>query len=145
MNDSNRWWIFGAIGVIWFVVLVTSLNSPSLIFGDGPVDIKVAAIANWFWGLLGTLFLLRSTIFRRPHELGWGQDRAWPYVAVVVSVVWLIAMFVSSRVPNIDVGETISVPIAAMVAPAVAACLTLYVGEFLITGFAARSATGPTA
>jgi len=142
MRQSNIW-IFGTIAVIWFVVLVTSLQSPELQFGDGPVRVQVAAIANWFWGLLGTLFLLRSTIFRRPDEIGWGQDAAWPWVAAVVSGIWLVAAVVSLAVPDVTVSDDIIVPAAAVVAPVVAAGLTLYVTEFLVAGFAARQdATG---
>lgn len=135
---TNNIFVFATIAVIWFVVLVTSLQSPDLVFGDEPVVINVAAISNWFWGLLGTIFLLRSTIFRRPEEVGWGQDVSWPWVAIVVSAIWVIAMMVSLWVPDVVVSETITVPVAPIIAPIVAAALTLYVTEFLVTGFAAR-------
>lgn len=135
---GNNIFIFATIVVIWIVVLITSLQSPDLIFGTEPVQIKIAAIANWFWGLLGTIFLLRSTIFRRPEEIGWGQDVSWPWVAIVVSGIWLVAGLVAVWVPDVIVSETITVPVAAIVSPIVAAALTLYVTEFLVTGFAAR-------
>ena len=139
---QNNIWIFVTIAVIWLVVLITSLRSPELMFGTEPVQVKIAAIANWFWGLLGTVFLLRSTIFRRPDEVGWGQDVAWPWVAGVVSAIWVVAALVSLAVPDIVVSEDIVVPAAAIVAPVVAAGLTLYVTEFLVTGFAARQNVG---
>jgi len=135
---GNNIFIFATIAVIWLVVLITSLQSPDLVFGTEPVQIKVAAIANWFWGLLGTIFLLRSTIFRRPEEIGWGQDVSWPWVAMSVSAIWVVAALVALWVPDVVVSETITVPVAAIVAPIVAASLTLYVTEFLVTGFAAR-------
>ncbi len=138
MPSSKNRWIFVTVGVIWLVVLYTSTRSPELLVGTGPVVIKVAAIANWFWGLLGTLFLLRSTIFRRPNEIGWGQDLAWPWVAGVVSAIWVVAGAVSLWVPDVAVSETLVVPVAAMIAPPVAAALTYSVAEFLVSGFAAR-------
>jgi hypothetical protein len=137
MREKNIW-IFATIVVIWLVVLFTSFQSPELTFGTEPVRIKIAAIANWFWGLLGTVFLLRSTIFRRPDEVGWGEVVAWPWVAGVVSGIWVIAALVSLVVPDVVVSEDIVIPAAAIVAPVVAAGLTLYVTEFLVTGFAAR-------
>ncbi len=137
MRDKNIW-IFATIAVIWLVVLFTSLRSPDLMFGTEPVVIKIAAIANWFWGLLGTVFLLRSTIFRRPDEVGWGETASWPWVAGSVSGIWVIAALVSLAVPDVVVSEDIVIPVAAIVAPVVAAGLTLYVTEFLVTGFAAR-------
>jgi hypothetical protein len=135
---QNNIWIFATIAVIWLVVLITSLQSPELMFGTEPVQIKIAAIANWFWGLLGTVFLLRSTIFRRPDEVGWGETVSWPWVAGVVSGIWIVAAVVSLTIPDVVVSEDIVVPAAAIVAPVVAAGLTLYVTEFLVTGFAAR-------
>lgn len=135
---SKNLWIGGTIAIIWLAVLITSLNSPELTFGDEPVVIRVAAIANWFWGVLATIFVLRSTIFRRPNEMGWGQTVSWPWITAITAVLWLVAMLASLNAPSIDVNETISVPIAAIVAPPVAVALTLYACEFLITGFAAR-------
>jgi hypothetical protein len=137
MRQKNVW-IFATIAMIWLMVLFTSFQSPELMFGTEPVRIKIAAIANWFWGLLGTVFLLRSTIFRRPDEVGWGEVVAWPWVAGIVSAIWVIAAIVSLAVPDVVVSDDIVVPAAAIVAPVVAAGLTLYVTEFLITGFAAR-------
>ena len=135
---NSNVWVIGTIAVIWFSVLVTSLGSPDLVFGDEPVVINVAAIINWFWGLLGSVFLLRATIFRRPNEIGWGETDSWPWVALVVGIIWLIAIFISLTVPEVVVNETISVPAASMAAPIVAAVLTLYAAEFLVAGFASR-------
>lgn len=144
MKMNPNIWVIASIAIIWSVVLITSLNSPDLVFGDAePVMVRIAAIANWFWGVLATGFVLRATIFRRPTEAGWKQTESWPWIMVVVGAIWLIAMFVSLQVPDVVVSETISVPVAAIVAPIIAAVLTLYAAEFLVNGFAARNAPAP--
>jgi hypothetical protein len=135
--NSNVWVVLSVL-VIWFAVIVTSLNSPELVFGDEPTVINIAAIANWFWGLLGTVFVLRATVFRRPNELGWGQTNAWPWVTVAVAVIWLLVILVALRAPDVIVNDTIIVPIGAIAAPIVGAVLTLYASEFLVSGFASR-------
>ncbi len=137
---SNNRWIFGTIAVIWLVVIITSLRSPELVFGSEPVVIRVCTIANWFWGLVATLLVLRSTVFRRPTEMGWGQTDAWGWVAFSVSLLWFMVMVVTFVVPDVVIGETLVVPVAAIVAPVVAVALTHSLAEFLISGFAARRA-----
>lgn len=142
MAGSKNILIFVAVGVIWIVVLLTSFNSPELIFGDAPVIIKVSALTNWFWGLLGTLFLIRLTIFRRTDEIGWGEDTAYPWIAVSVSALWVIAAFITFRIPDVVVSDSIIIPAGAILAPPTAAALTYVVTEFLVSGFAARNAGG---
>ena len=140
MPTDNRW-VIGAVAVIWIVVVITSLQAPSLVFGDDATEIPVAALANWFWGLAGTVYVLRATIFRRPSEPGWGEDTAWPWVALAVFIIWLLALIVSLAFPNIVVDDGfIDMPIGAVAAPIIAVALTSYVSDFLVTGFAARNA-----
>lgn len=140
MTGSKNILIFVTIGVIWLVVVITSLNSPELIFGDGPVVVKVGTLLNWFWGLLATLFLLRLTIFRRVDEVGWGEDTALPWIAVSVSALWLVAAWATFNIPDVVVSDTITIPAAGILAPPIAASLTYVVTEFLMAGFAARNA-----
>lgn len=124
--------------VIWIVVLITSLSAPELRFGEEPVVLRPAAILNWLWGLVATIFVLRSTLFRRPNEMGWGQTDAWPWAMAVSTVIWIVALIASGAVPEVVVNEDITVPIGSIVAPPIAVALTLYAHEFLIAGFAAR-------
>lgn len=137
MNSKNIWVVL-TIAVIWVAVVITSLSAPDFVYGDEPVIFRPAAVVNWFWGLLATLFVLRSTVFRRSDEMGWGQTEAWPWVTVAVSAVWLVAVLASLLAPDVVVNENITIPIASIVAPPIAVALTLYSCEFLITGFAAR-------
>jgi len=139
--QTNNSWVYVTVGIIWITVVFTSLASPDLVFGNEPQIVNAAAVANWFWGLLGSVFVLRSTVFRRPHEAGYGQDDAWSWVAIAVGGIWVAAMLVSLAVPAVSVGDTIEVPVATIVAPIVAAALTPYAAEFLIEGFAARNAS----
>ncbi len=135
---SKNIWIALTLVIVWVVVVITSLQSPELMFGDEPVSVRVAALANWFWGILATVFVMRSTLFRRPNEMGWGQSDSYPWITVVAGLVWIVAMLASLNAPNVVISEDIIIPVGAIVAPPIAVALTLYICEFLITGFAAR-------
>ena len=135
---TNSVWIWATIVVIWVAVFIMSMGSPNLEFGDEPQVVDVAIIINWFWGLVGTVGVLRLTMFRRPNEAGWGQDTAWPWILGVVGALWLAAALVSINLPVLELGDNIVIPVAAIVAPIAAAMLTWYACEFLVAGFAAR-------
>lgn len=135
---SKNLWVGLMIGIIWLVIVITSLSAPELTFGDEPTAIKVAAIANWFWGLLATVFVLRSTVFRRQDEMGWGQTEAWPWVTAAIGAIWLVALIAGSAAPEVVINDTITIPIGSIIAPPIAVALTLFACEFLITGFASR-------
>ena len=135
---TNSLWIWATIVVIWVSVFIMSTGSPNLEFGEEPEVIDVAIIMDWFWGLVGTVGVLRLTLFRRPNEAGWGEDTAWPWILGVVGALWLAAALVSINLPVLEVGDDIVVPVAAIVAPIAAAMLTWYACEFLVAGFAAR-------
>lgn len=139
--QTNNIWVYATIAVIWITVIWASVSSPELQFGgEDPQIINVAALGDWFWGLLGTVFVMRSTVFRRPHEAGYGQDEAWGFVALTVAGIWVAAGLVSVLAPTIAISDDILIPAGAILAPIVAAALTPYACEFLIEGVAARLA-----
>lgn len=140
---TNSIWIWATIAAIWIFVLIMSMGSPNLEFGSDPVVIDVGIIMDWFWGLVGTVGVLRLTTFRRPSEVGWGQDNAYPWVFGVVGAMWLAAAFAAISLPVFELGDDIIIPVAAIVAPIAAAMLTWYACEFLVAGFAARQANTP--
>ncbi len=131
-------WIWATIVAIWVAVLIMSAGSPDLQFGDDPTVVDVAKVVDWFWGLVATVGVLRLTLFRRPSEVGWGQDAAWPWILGVVGGIWLAAALASIGLPVLELGDNIIIPVAAVIAPVGAAMLTWYACEFLIAGFAAR-------
>lgn len=126
---------------MWIVVFSTIDGSEPLIFGDDKNEIPVALLANWFWGLVTTVFVLRSTFFRRPNEAGYGETNSWPWVTLVVAAVWLIAGWVANGTGQIGVAsDSILIPVGAILALPIAAAVTSYAVEFLVQGFAARNA-----
>lgn len=135
---SKNIWVAVTIAVIWLAVLTTSLSAPDLVFGDEPVILRPAAIVNWFWGIVGTVFVLRSTVFRHQDELGWGQTDSYPWITAITAIVWLVAVLASLNAPDVVVNENITIPVASIIAPPIAVALTLYACEFFITGFASR-------
>ena len=135
---SRNIWVVAMVVIIWLFVLITSLSAPELMFGDEPVILRPAALLNWFWGLVATVFVLRSTYFRHPNEMGWGQTESFPWITAVIGAVWIVALLASRLVPEVVVNENIIIPVGSIVAPPIAVALTLYATEFLITGFASR-------
>jgi hypothetical protein len=135
---TNSIWIWLTIVVIWIAILIMSLGSPSLEFGSDPEIVDIGKVMDWFWGLIGTVGVLRLTMFRRPNEVGWGQDTAWPWILGVVGALWLAAAVASVNLPVFEIGDNIVLPVAVFVAPIAAAMLTWYACEFLVAGFAAR-------
>jgi hypothetical protein len=135
---ANSIWIWLTIAAIWIAGAVMSLGSPSLEFGSEPEIVDIAKVVDWFWVLIGTVGVLRLTLFRRPSEVGWGQDTAWPWILGVVGGIWLAAAIASVSLPVFELGDDIVLPVAAIIAPVAAAMLTWYACEFLVVGFAAR-------
>jgi len=139
---TNSIWIWLTILAIWVAVLIMSMGSAELQFGTDPIIINVGMIMDWFWGLIGTVGVLRLTMFRRPTESGWGQDVAYPWVFGVVAALWLAAAVAAVSLPVFELGDDIIIPFAAIIAPIAAAMLTWYAVEFLVAGFAARRGNG---
>jgi len=140
---TNSIWVWMTIAAIWIMVLIMSMGSANLEFGADPVVINVGIVVDWFWGLVGTVGVLRLTMFRRPSEVGWGDDGAWPWVFGVVAAMWLAAAVAAVSLPVFELGDDIVIPVAAIVAPIAAAMLTWYACEFLVAGFAARRGSAP--
>jgi hypothetical protein len=104
-------------------------------------EVNVALLANWFWGLITTVFILRSTVFRRPNEAGYGETNSWPWLTLVVAGIWVIAGMVANGTGTIGVAsDSILIPVGAILALPIAAAVTSYAVEFLVQGFAARNA-----
>lgn len=140
-SESRNTWVIVSLVIIWVVVLITSLQAPPLIFGDGPVVVSAAALVNWFWGLAASVYVLRATIFRRPTEPGWGEDTAWRWIALAVAVIWVSVLIVSLTFPDIVIDDGfVEIPFGSIAAPIIGVALTSYVVDFLVTGFAARNA-----
>ena len=116
-------------------------NSQPLVYGDDMTEIRIATWANWFWGLITTVFVLRSTVFRRPNEAGYGETNSWPWLTLVVTVIWLIGGAVARSDTQLGVAsDSVLIPVGAIVALPIAAAVTSYAVEFLVQGFAARNA-----
>ena len=135
---TNSVWVWLTIVAIGVATLIMSMSSPDLQFGDEPEIVDIAVIIDWFWGLVGAVGVLRLTLFRRPTEVGWGQDTAWPWILGVVGGLWFAAAIASVTLPVFEIGDDIVIPVAAIIAPIAAAMLTWYACEFLVAGFAAR-------
>jgi hypothetical protein len=126
---------------VWLIVFTTVSGSEPLVYGDDATEVNVALLVNWFWGLITTVFIMRSTVFRRPNESGYGETTAWPWLTLVVSLVWIIAGTVANGTGQLGVAsDTVLIPVGAILAPPIAAGVTSYAVEFLVQGFAARNA-----
>jgi hypothetical protein len=74
---SQAKWVVLTVFSIWVTVFILSVASPDLVTGSAEDrnHLPVAAFVDWLWGVLATVAVLRATVFRRPDEKGWGQER----------------------------------------------------------------------
>lgn len=132
---SKKTWIVLTIGIIWLGVLTTSAFAPDMVTGSEQDHLSFAPMANWFWGLLATVFLLRATLFssRNPSD---GHD-GWMWISIAVSAIWIAVTVISVFAPEAVTGsDPTRIPVAAILAPVVGVVLTKHVCEFLASGFA---------
>jgi hypothetical protein len=124
--------VVGAVGVIWLAVLLASILAPDMVTGSQQEHLNVAALANWFWGLLSTMFLLRATVFRPPRLERHEEEAVWIWSSVAVGGVWLAVAVISIFTPAFVTGsDPTRLPLAAILAPIVATAIIRFASEFV--------------
>jgi hypothetical protein len=124
--------VVGAVGVIWLAVLLTGIFAPDMVTGSQQDHLNIAALANWFWGLLSTMFLLRATVFRRPSLERSDEEAVWMWSSVAVGTVWAAVTIISIATPPVVTGtDPTRVPMAAILAPIVATAIIRFGSEFV--------------
>jgi hypothetical protein len=129
MEPRYRWSLV-AVVAIWLSVLVTSLFAPDFVSGSQQEHITVAAIANWLWGAIATVGILRALRTARTVDV---RDGAWITLGLAVAVLWLVVAVVSIFAPVVETGsDPTQIPLAALLSPIVATLFTRYLAEFLV-------------
>jgi len=125
---DGSWMLWTAVGIggIWVAVLLISLFAPDLVSGSEQQHLPIAAFTTWFWGGVGTVVFLwtmgkvRGAASRRPTWIG---------LSVTTLAVWTVATILGIAAPVFVTGsDPTRIPVAAFVAPAVAATLTAFAG-----------------
>jgi hypothetical protein len=114
-------WALGATIVVWIAVVVISVFSPDLVSGSEQQHLPVAAFGTWLWGTVATVgVLVGGGLVRRAGEALW-----WVAPAAATMAIWVVASLVSVFAPTMETGtDPTTIPLAALIAPVVAALLT---------------------
>lgn len=114
-----------AVGGIWAAVLAISLLAPDMVTGSEQQHMPVAAFGTWMWGIAGTFAALGAlaALRRSPRRRHLHQP-----LALGVAAIWCVAAAVAIFSPVVETGsDPTRLPMAAFVAPVVAAVLTALV------------------
>ena len=117
-------WALAATIVVWIAVVVISVFSPDLVSGSEQQHLPVAAFGTWLWGTVATVaVLVGGGLLRRAGEALW-----WVAPAVATVVIWVVAALASVFAPTMETGtDPTTIPLAALIAPVVAALLSCVV------------------
>ena len=127
--EARYRWSLVAVTSIWLSVLVTSLFAPDFVSGSQQEHIRIAALANWLWGAMATVGVLRAV---RATRSGQPRNGAWAALGIAVLVLWTAVAVVSLAAPVLETGsDPTRIPLAAILSPIVAMLFTRYLAEFL--------------
>lgn len=125
---DGSWMLWTAVGIagIWVAVLLISLLAPDMVSGSEQQHLPIAAFTTWFWGGVGTVvFLWAMGKVREPAS----QRPTWIGLSVTTLAVWTVATILGIAAPVLVTGsDPTRIPVAAFVAPVVAAMLTAFAG-----------------
>jgi hypothetical protein len=111
-----------AVGLIWAASAVIAITAPDMVSGSQQEHLPLAAITVWLWAAVGSGYAAMTPV-RDQH--------AW---LLGVGLVWAAAAAAAVLAPVMVTGsDPTRIPIAALVAPPVAA---------VVTGFLALTQVG---
>jgi hypothetical protein len=120
---------------IWVCVAVISVLSPDMVHGSEQQRMPVAAFGAWFWGF-GASIAAGMAMARLRGDT---TRRAAVLLAGATMTIWVAAAGVSIFGPTLVTGsDPTTIPIAALIAPIVAALVTIGVATVAVV------AHGPT-
>jgi hypothetical protein len=127
-TTDGSWMLWTGVGIagIWVAVLLISLFAPNMVSGSEQQHLPIAAFTTWFWGGVGTVvFLWAMGKVRGPAS--WRPT--WIGLSVTTLTVWTVATILAIVAPVFVTGsDPTRIPVAAFVAPIVAAMLTAFAG-----------------
>jgi hypothetical protein len=102
-----------AVGVIWVASAVTAIAAPDMVSGSEHEHLPLAAITIWLWTAVASGYAAMTPVADR---------RDW---LVAVVLVWAAMAATAIAAPVMETGsDPTRIPIAALVAPPVAAVVT---------------------
>lgn len=102
-----------AVGMIWVASAVTAIAAPDMVSGSQHEHLPLAAVTVWLWAAVGSGYAAMAPV---------RDSRDW---LVGVGLVWAMAAAAAVLAPVMVTGsDPTRIPIAALVAPPVAAVVT---------------------
>jgi hypothetical protein len=103
----------GAVGLIWAASALTAIAAPDMVSGSAHEHLPLAAITVWLWAAVATGYAAMTPV---------GNARDW---LLGVGIVWAAMAAAAVFAPVMETGsDPTQIPIAALVAPPVAAAVT---------------------
>lgn len=121
-------WLIVALSSIWLAVILISLLAPDSEsgFGQWRQSFPIAAATTWFFGVIATIALVKDIVRRRATK------QVYMGISIITTIFWLVAIPVSILTPPLVSGTDPSIfPLAAIIAPLVAAVITMIAGNVL--------------
>jgi len=119
-NESSR---LVAVGLIWVASALTAIATPDMVSGSEHEHLPIAAITVWLWAAVASGYAAMTPVT---------NARDW---LVALGLVWAAMTAAAVFAPVMETGsDPTQIPIAALVAPPVAAVVT----GFLALGQASR-------
>ena len=128
----NLAWVGVALGSIWVAVLIISLTSPELVYGEDRNTFPLIPAVTWLSGATATSYLLRALVTRHPSADD--QRRAWIGIALAAVVIWSAVTVVCLILPtfSLELGDdSVLIPLGQLIAPAAGAVGTGIAGEYV--------------
>ena len=102
-----------AVGMIWVASALTAIATPDMVSGSAHEHLPIAAITVWLWAAVASGYAAMTPVT---------DARAW---LVGVGLVWAAMTAAAVLAPVMETGsDPTQIPIAALVAPPVAAVVT---------------------
>jgi len=112
-----------AVGLIWVASALTAIATPDMVSGSEHEHLPIAAITVWLWAAVASGYAAMTPVT---------NARDW---LVALGLVWAAMTAAAVFAPVMETGsDPTQIPIAALVAPPVAAVVT----GFLALGQASR-------
>lgn len=106
-----------AVGVIWVASAVTAIATPDMVSGSQHEHLPLTAITIWLWTIAASGYAAMTPV---------ADARDW---LVAVVLVWTAMAVAAIAAPVMETGsDPTMIPIAALVAPPVAAVVTGFLG-----------------
>jgi hypothetical protein len=113
-EPKESWGPIAALGGVWVAAALIAVLAPDMVSGSQHEHLPLALMTVWLWSCASSAYVLMTPA--RGWQPGWSLG---------VIGVWLITAVIAIRAPELVTGtDPTRIPLAAVIAPPVAAVVT---------------------